>query len=443
MQKIGKKWILLTLVIAASLGMRLLYIRYFPGVIVSPDTYGYYSVGQRILNTMIFSDDFRTPLYPLFLHLIPIFQGRTSAALLSNEFFADMAPVLSIQSVIGIATLVLVFLLAQKVIKSMKFALFFTLFIGLDILLFAWERLLLPEALTIMWLISVTLLFIPIIQSNRPLSLPHALILLFTFLVGFLLRPTYLFFPLVTLVFLSVLIRRKEIYIKSILICIIFYGTVAGYAVTNIRSFGYPGISRVSDINMIGKVLKHKLSPESGKSDDFWYEKVKEYQNKNLNPHPYRFIDYYGVSMQKNRSAFDTMGPFAQKVIKSQFPVYIIKTAQEVPPALLETGEELRFPAKPVSRLEVFLSALVFLYSKVQYLTLAVLPLFLIVLYRFIKHPTQYNIFCVLLGLICTYQILFTVLFAYGDYGRLINVAHPIMYLFLAASILPLFPKKV
>lgn len=460
-KKLKTKYLYLIPIILIAIIIRFFYYHHAPGVIVQADTYGYYEIGQRILSswdnffTFIINEE-RTPMYPLFLNITAFFSGGFASSIFSPSFLKAMTWVMFIQSILGVLSLIILYKTLLEIKIKPIFASLFTLFISLNIIVFGWERILMTEALTTFWLITTTFLAVKILKLQYHPKLRSScgvlrsyfyfLLLFLLFLFGFLLRPFYLFFPPTVLIIICLHHRNKQTLIKSLLILLSFYLLVFFYIRHNTIHFKYSGVNQISEINLLGKILTLNLPIEAGKEIDLFYQKVKEYREINGEPMPFRFIERSIPDIHSEPYLFNDLRKFNYKVIFSNFPEYLAKSTRELPHGLLDVSEVIVLRNPSDNFLSLLFNVLFYICKRLQYLTLIILPAFPITLLLFItkviQHHSKRSSSCeevershrlptlTLFGAISFYQIFFSVFFSYGEFGRLISPAWPIIYLF-------------
>lgn len=423
---IAQKKIYLLLVIIIAICIRFYYLT-VPGKFLSEDTYKYYDVGRQMISEKYFVNDWRTPIYPLFINLPMFLSGTLNAAIYSPPFMKGMSYVLVIQSIFGIASLFLLarILLLLKVRE--KFILPAILFLGTNVFIFAWEKLMLPESLTLFLLVAISLVAISILNQPRYSRL---LLLGILFIVAFLLRPIYLLLPAIVLVLLIYQKPKRIVLTGSFIILVVYATIVALYIQGNVKNSGYAGISRPGDINLLGKIIKFNLAIEKGKNETVIYNLLTEYKTNKGNPHPWRFLEAYFDTFYKSPAALNTLPEFNRLVIADNLPTFIYLSIQELPPALLDPSENYIFPIQKKNILSLAFNLLYELNRRLSYLTLIVFVAYPISLLQFLRTKNHPERGMFVIATVAIYQILTSVFLSYGEFGRLISPALSLIYLF-------------
>ena len=407
--------------------IRYLYYIHAPGVIVSEDTYSYYLTGQEILKTKIPVGDYRTPVYPLFLHLVTFLSGSPNAPILSQPFFNAMFYTIIIQSVLGLCSLIILYKSLRLLKLNIKLAYAFTLFTGVNIILFSWERLLLTESMAIFILISVFFVILKILENPK---FTYFLILFCLLLTQVMLRPIYVAFPIIPLFIIPFLLGKKRVLTYSLLVVVVYFITLSIYAKINYRLYGVHSITRASDITMLGKILDFKLPIENAKDERFYYEAVTKYRQEGRELNPFRFLEYNDLIRKDRLLLLLKLNDFDAKVLTAVYPEYIGKSLLRIPGSLLDTSEKIIVTAGSNNFLDFLFKILFQFYKYLQFSFLIIFPCAPIAFFNFLKKPSYESAIVSILGGISLYQIIFAVFFGYSEFGRLICIAQPMMYLF-------------
>jgi len=411
----------LILIIFFAVSIRYLYFVYNPTHVVSADTYGYYIIGNRILQEdfakNIFNDE-RTPVYPLFLSLLMKTAGYPGTPILSHDFFRGADKIVILQQTIGVLSLVLIYFLSNSLL--------FTIFLSLNPMLFFWEKLLLTETLTIFFLVFTSFIFTKILKTGKFI---YFFLLLLSLVFGFLLRPVYFLLPFFILPIIVLYFRKRIYLMSSILVALIFLLILVSYIRQNEKQYGYKGINRSGDINLFGKILLFNLPIEKAKDIKYFYQNIQDYRAINGDPMPYRFLEYYDRGIYEKKDLLNLLPSFNLLVIKNNLAEFAGQSLLQIPQALLEISELIT--EQKTTNPTVLFPALFTIYQKFQYLFFLAIIFFFPALWTFLKRPNFRNTFVFYLGIVSMYQIFLSVFLSYGEFGRLIAPAQPIIYLFV------------
>ena len=430
----------LALIVITASVIRYIYSVYHPTITVASDTFGYYEIGNRILMENIsnlFFNDERTPIYPLFLASIMKLQGFPTAVVLSDEFYTGARLIVFIQHIIGILSLILMFFILRLLKVKSKYAFLLTIIISINPMVFFWEKVLVTETLTTFFLLLTLYIFLKGLETGKTV---YFILLLSSLIFGFLLKPFYLFLPLFLLPVIPLYKNMKKSFMLFISITLVFLLIPLIYIRQNKINYQYNGINRSGDINLLGKILKYNLPVERAIRIEYFYENVKNYRTINGNSMPYRFLEFYEPRIydDDNKKLMNLLPEFNFKVITGNLPEFVIKSLQELPQALSEKSEMITPTGS--DKLSVFFILLFNIYNKLQYLFFLVFAFFPLSMLLFSKKRKFKNTSVFLLGVISVYQIFFSLFLSYGEFGRLIAPAQPVIYLFIFLFLPVIFP---
>jgi 4-amino-4-deoxy-L-arabinose transferase-like glycosyltransferase len=184
------------ILIIAAFGIRILFAYLQPAVLVLPDSRGYYALGQIMFerpSPATIVNPYRTPGYPFFLAAAArTVRGNDNTPEAPMSLRLAQA-VTTWQTVISVISLVILFLTLVSVFRNPLAAFLFSLFQGLNPLLFIWEHSMLTEGLAVS--LSTIALCLAFFALRRPA--PVRLILLTVFcIIIFLIRPAFMIAPL-------------------------------------------------------------------------------------------------------------------------------------------------------------------------------------------------------------------------------------------------------
>lgn len=415
------------LIIITGILVRFVYWRYVPGVVVSEDTYSYYQVGQVMLGEFFFANQYRAPVYSILLAFMVNTLGEANAAIFSGPFMTSVFYVIYLQMVIGILGLVILYRTLKILKLNFLHSLYFVLFIGTNIVIFSWERLLLTESLAVFCLTLFFYLTVKILDNAR-----YIFFVLFLMLSVFtlMLRPFNIGLPVIPL-FIAVLFHRKRrVTVFALMVLVLYFCFIRIYSTYNFKRWGYLGVSRAGDLNLLGKILEFRLPVSAGQSEQYIYNLVVNYQSRERDPHPFRFLEYYNLLAVSDIPKLLPLKNFNRKVIMANFPTYLLKSAAHLPGAITEVSEKLIILPVNQSFASLVFNLNLMASRRLQLLFYLIFIFFPASLFQFLKARTILNSALVLAAGMSLYQIIFSVFIAHGEYGRLIIPAQPIMYFF-------------
>lgn len=423
-----KKFLPFILIVLLASVIRITYFYHFPGIWVQADTYGYYDIGKNILSgkfLQFFINDERTPIYPIFLNLPAFLSRDIGSPIFSAEFFSVMEKIILIQSLCGILGLILLFKTLRIAGASVNVAFFYTLFTTFNILVFGWERILMAESLSTFWLITLLFTLVKILKKEES---RYFIFLFLLYIFGFLLKPFFVLLPVFLFPVLVYFRPTRVSIVGNIIVLLLFYLSVVGYVWRNEIVFNYRGVNKVSELNMLGKILQFNLNIESAKNVTYFYEAVKNYRLKNGDPMPFRFLEKYDFFQKPDK--IRDLQRFNSIVIKSNFREYVFKSIMQIPSGVVDMSELYVLKKPDAGMLGSFFYNLSRFYNNLQYANFIIFFCFFPFVYLFLKQRTFIWTFITLIGIITLYQIIFSIFFSYGEFGRLISPALPIIFLF-------------
>lgn len=431
----------MSIVFVIALIVRIFYGIAAPTIVYGPDSSGYYFIGKEIfahpsIKTIIHT--YRTPLYPFFINAVFYSIGLGNTAEGSPAFTRGLEVVVAIQMILGAASFAIFYQAIKRWVPEILHRLL-GLWILLDVFAFGWERSILSEGIAVSLLLVTTAALLHTIRTPTKRSF---IVLFFLFTLGFLLRPALLTIPIASLPILAWHFRKKTtIFALSLVTLIGFLLVPITYAQINRIVSGYNGIQIVGDIDILGRILETRLPIDSARGEGYFYTTVRDYETKNLTPHPFRFLEYYDPDIYQKMDRFNELRSFNQTVILHTLPLFLVNTITNMPDVLLEVNEFTR--VRPENTIIWVLQQI---YGKVQYVTLLVPFVWVGVIILWLTKPTRARTFMALLGTIVMSQILLTAAVVYKDFGgqyqRILSVIRPQMFLFLIMSAYHWYTRK-
>jgi hypothetical protein len=209
-----------------------------------------------------------------------------------------------------------------------------------------------------------------------------------------------------------------------------------GYAKMNDINYHYFGIQFVGDIDVLGRILELRIPIESAKNDTYFYTAVQDSRAGGAGtPTGFQLLGRYDPGIWGKTYRFVELQAFNRTVILHNLPLYVVKAVGTIPEILLEVCTYTLVPSAGGNFLTRIVWVLQQAYGYAQYLTLAVPFLWIVMIMLFIVQPTRWNTCTAITGTIAVSQIVFTALVVYkdvdGQYGRVLSIVQPQMYLFL------------
>lgn len=310
LKRFDQKFIILACILFfLSMGARMIYSASLKQILLYPDSMDYMRAAERLSKLKV--DLARVPVYPMVIQFCKIVLGG----------WGKTAGVILFQMILSSFTVVLTFYIMGALFKSHVKAFTGSVYCAFSVALINWDFLILTESLTLFLLMLFLFSFILYVkhQGNRRI--------LGLFAVSWLLiltKPFYLPLPLITfvvLLFYGVASRKvKQILWFGLPVLMIIYISVGVYSYINYRQNGFWGVSNVSAVNSLGKVLQYRMH-ELGDNKlliDLINREIGE--NNGETPDPAGFIAKYPVYMENTGVISD----FANGIIQRN-PVRFIR----------------------------------------------------------------------------------------------------------------------
>lgn len=422
-------------VFLAALVVRIMYAIAAPAIFFNVDTEGYYNIGMALfrepsLQTLI--TPYRTPVYPLFLNTIMYILGVGGAPYGSAAFLWGAEIVVAIQLVIGAIAFTALYQVLSRLLPGRTGQLF-GLFLLFDVFVVGWEHTLMTEGLAISISIFITTVLLHILLAP---SGKKFMLLWFLFAFGFLLRPSFMVLPLATLPLVAWYFRKHGLVV--FLACVTLAAATAVplvYAHINYTHYNYFGIQFVGDIDVLGRILEFKVPIDSAKTNTYFYTTVKDSRATTNITMPFRFLERYDPDIYGKPYRFTQLQAFNQTVILHNLPLYVVRAMGTIPEILLEVCDFTLVPPGSTNLLTRIVWVLQQMYGYAQYATVVTPFLWILMSIAFFVKPTRSHAIIALIGTIAMSQIFLTALAVYkdagGQYGRVISVVRPQLFLFL------------
>ena len=421
-------------ILTIAILIRLLFFLYNPLPIFTPDSGTYLTHAVFIYHDHKFVSAERTPIYPLFMGaVLSIFDGDTKnwhRSIFDRFLIKDLKPYIAmtiIQSVIGVATAILIFFLAVKTLKSHLLAMIATIISQLSINVYGWDKAILTESFSIGMLILIIHLSF---SQFRRISIARLAFLSILSTMAILLRPAFLFVPAIIFALLfRCWFKKKRNCILIVLAALVTYLAIGSYAFQNGQINGVYGVSTMSHINLFGKILQYDLplslsrNPQEERLVTALTSFKKDYPNET---DPWQFVgknnqlyfdDYYLLSFNK----------YAQSVLLHNIPSWIIHSFLLIPTVLTQPQTFIKLQSSSFTGFILF--NLQKITDTLQYFSLIVVVLVPVILVKTIKKPTPEAMYATLLCLVVLTYVLTTAFIIHGEYGRFRSSIEPVLWI--------------
>lgn len=433
----------MTIVFTLAVVVRVLFSLYQPNALITADSVGYFDLGVEMIKnpkveTLI--SEFRTPLYPVFLASFSKVLGFTGNSITDFNFEPIGKTISDVQNILGVVGVILFFLLLVRIGFSNSTLWVLSLLTVFNIFVFYWERSLLTEAL------ATTTLFLSLVLFSHTLRNPNSknfILLCTSYGVNFLLRPAFVFLPIVTLPFLFLTCKKRSekinVFIAIVMSCLIPVLYITG----NTLYHNYKGIQHIGDIDVLGRILEFDTPIEAAKTNRYFYEKVTEYRSRKGNPMPFEFINTYDATMYTNTTRMNELQAFTRSVVLHNFPSYTAHALATIPQAMTDVSPFMKIADTSLFRLDILFSGLFVLYHTSLQFTLLAFPLYPVAMYFVFKKKTTRRIHLAMIGSVVVSQIILTTFVVYReDYGRLFASIQPLLFVFIIGTLQELCARK-
>ncbi len=410
------------IIIVSALTVRLLFAASFPWYRTSGDSVTYYYTAPHVVKKFIFADPWRTPGYPIIMAIPFLLEGKEMPHTISQtDFVGEFWSIRIAQGVAGIVTVILLFILLRFLGVSENHAGLYTLFIACSYPLLLFEYYLLPEAFTTLWLVSTVLLTVFLLKRFR---IWQFLALFLLSVIGFFLRPLSILLPVV---FLSVLVwhwRSRTVIVSSVIALIFYGGILMWYTQANYALYQYSGISRISDVNILGKILAYRIPVENARDYGGVKTIISTYMNGTYNPDPWQVFLQNGILYADSKAT--PLHEFIGDVLRNNLFTYITKATAEIPSNMISpTLIDEKMDAPGFAGWAFHMLSKIYQYVQVvDILLIGIVPVMLFLSWR---HHSVRNSGVLLLSLVGLYHMIGANYASYSDYMRLMAIAQPFM----------------
>ncbi len=221
------------------------------------------------------------------------------------------------------------------------------------------------------------------------------------FIAGVFLRPSTILLPFLFICFLVWYVCKRAVVVWAVVTLILYTGVFVTYSGMNVRYFSYPGISRISDINLLGKILQYRLPVQQVK-DGAIKDIVAPYIRGNQTD---PWVVYRENPQMYDAKFAQPAHQFVMDVLGRNIGPYVLRSAGDIPVAMLTFGDSEYIPATQPF-LTFFFSFLKYVsrYLRMGYVLLfAALPVFT---YRAWKKKSLYNVSLALFSFVGLYYVI-------------------------------------
>ena len=265
------------------------------------DSWSYLYVVDRILRYHQVANFWRLPGYPLFIVLV---------YKLTEE--GNLGAVSVAQAILFVLATLEIYVLALLVLRHAWIALLICLLVGTNLVLLAYVKPIMSEALALWLLVSLSLAVVIFVRTLRISML--WVVALFTLLL-FMTRPEWIYLPvpffacLLLVAFGRKALRRMLPHVLASLI--LLYAIVGGYVYINATQNHFVGVTWIENINELGKVLQYNMQDQAPHRYA-WISRMLDSFTSKGNRDPYIILAAEPV-LERNDAAL--AGDFARTII--------------------------------------------------------------------------------------------------------------------------------
>jgi hypothetical protein len=289
----------------------LIYYLNYPYPETNTDTSGYLAVVTQLQTYGNPVNIFRLPAYPLLIVIVYFFAGQDNAMAVSI-----------VQGILFVLTTLEFFLLVALLTHRSWPAFLFGLLVGTNLILLSYSKPIMTEGPSL-WLLTTIMLLIAAYLYTSRLSFFWAstcflLLLLFT-------RPEWEFLPILLCLYLLILLKKpamRRILPHLFAALLLIYLPIAAYILTNTLAGGFPGLTTVANMNIIGKVLQYHMQDEATVEDQPISRIFDKYTSHGERS-PY-YILGHEPQLSKNNGQQPT--DFARKIILAHPLEFLVKS---------------------------------------------------------------------------------------------------------------------
>ncbi len=434
--KVIKSIIIILISFCSIFLVKYIYHRHNPLYFWFPDTYQYLNRGQAIARGEPIIHFYRTPLYPLLLkYLLPL-SGYPEVNIQTINYF-NYQKVVKFQSDYGIIGAIAFLFLACFTFNINIKLLIICLLFAFNIRIFAWEKNILTESITLNTILILVCFLVLFLKSKNVFYLLCSY--LFSIIL-FLIRPVFFSLPITLAPFFVYYMRKKKIYFQSqiaILMCILFLIIPFYYSLQNKRLYGYFGLTNIIQQDLLAKTIQYRLDGKNIDFDSVYSSHFNDCIQQHVQGTWIGTDDCLSTLNLPNDAWFlhsaTIAGSFAKKLIMKHPWEFLLKTIMILPQVLIDNRPDPFYWISTyanIPSLENFWEKINNFYIFIHQFTLAFYLFYPFSLYRFIRQPSSKNAIIITLGNIVAYQIILNAFFTQSDYIRLRSPILPELYLF-------------
>lgn len=399
--------------------IRLLYAMHSPLYMTTGDSVSYSLTAKHIIQTKQLVDPFRTPIYPLILAAPYVLMNSTVPDEISGVYSVGLHAVRIVQSLVMIASAVLLFILLTRIGISAPMSALLSVLGTSDYVILLLEHTILTESFAVSWLVLVTYCTHILIRKFSAKTL--GLLVLF-WIIGVFLRPSFIAIPLLCVFVIWLRHRTARVMLLCFFALSVYGGIITVYSSVNSVQHGVRGISRIQDINIWGKLLHMNVKDTVlGSSEIADMARSARLVNRT---HPFEIFRQFPILYQKKYAML--FHAFTSEVLHKSFGMFVLDSFLSIPTVISSPTDLQDITAKTgkFDELFTFLKWFYEILMYVAYISLFSLPF--MVYFAWKKNTVELGTH-IFISLVGVYHISIVAFLSYNDFGRLMSVGRPFL----------------
>jgi hypothetical protein len=393
-----------------------------PQPVEGPDSFEYLALAQRIATQGQVVDPHRLPGFPLLITLIFALTGQ-----------GNIGAVSVVNAMLFLLTTLEIYVITWLIFKKEWLAFLVGLLVGTNLVLHSFINGVAPEALAMVFLVSLALAGVLFIQT---LHLRYLWLVAACTSGLFLTRAEWMFLPVPLFAYLLLITARRgnvRRYLLHALLAVVSLNTLLGaYIFINATQNHYAGVTDIQNINAVGKVMQYSMQNEAAPEYSAVARIVASFRTHGDDP--YDLIAQY-PSLTANH--YEGIGSYSRSIFLHHPLEFLVKS---IPVALYPWPyfyfQRHADPQGPFGKILLGLEAVYHMLYRLNIVfpLCAAVWIFLLCRRRTAQQPIVKA--TVLLVLLVLYGITLSTFGGYGSYTRLHAPFAPLLIFVVWASLL-------
>lgn len=395
-------WFYLVIITFISLLTQIYLYHQQPHFILFPDTTGYVHAAERVRNQHILTDSLRSMGYPYFLFLNILITGS-----IRYKF------IVLVQSLLMVIASNEIYFISSFITRQKLISLIAGAFAGANIFVINWERTILTESLAYFCLVTTFFTLCWYLEKKTKTSF---ILLMLISAYTPLVRPNYIFIPLIVLLVLSIsgymnkTLGRDRIHLCTFIL--IVAGIISLNILGNAVYYHLYNVSDVENSDLVGKILEYHMQDETTwNTFNDLKQKIDQF-TKDGDTNPNSFLLEYPQYKQDN---YSLLGQYSMSII-THHPLQYLKNSIPDIEEMWFSQPVIYAPLSLTPKVLSYLSYLQFAY-KFSYLFLPLALFIRCILFYKRRNPGELIAISLTISVICT--IFIVVLGNNSEYPRL------------------------